>query len=318
MCFARISPSRATIIRQVATLALLARTAGAAMAQEIPQAPPVQQLLLRDARQLADKFTALYQQTPWTDRVAWGALGACAVLAVLTIIERTWALRSGRVMPKRFVRRLEERLEDGRVERAKLLDLCELNASAVARVGSAVVSRWGRPTADLERALAGAVRVEAEELRRNVPTLRRVAVLAPMLGLLGSLLMIGRLLQAQNPATVQQDWTQLLAQGLLPLTGGVLVAVLALISYDGLSVRVAKYTSRLEQLGARLVDEIALATPPPEPKLMLESPTPVPRAHLGNPMRREKLRDDYEYDEPRPKSRRRKPLEPIDLDELDD
>jgi len=244
-------------------------------------------------------------------------LAACTVLAVLTIIERTWALRSGRVMPKRFVRRLEERLEDGRLDRAKMLDLCELNASAVARIGSAVVSRWGRPTADLERALTGAVRVEAEELRRNVPTLRRVAVLAPMLGLLGSLLMIGRLLQAQNPATLQQESTQLMAQGLLPLTGGVLVAVLALISYDGLSVRVAKYTSRLEQLGARLVDQIALATPPPEPKLMLESPA-VPRAHLGNSTRRERSRDEYEYEEPRPKSRRRKPLEPIDLDELDD
>jgi biopolymer transport protein ExbB len=316
MRFAGISPWAVKIGHRVAALALLAPMTRA-VADDVPQAPPVQELLVRDARQFADKFTALYLQTPWTDRVAWGALAACAVLAVLTIIERTWALRSGRVMPKRFVRRLEERLEDGRLDRAKMLDLCELNASAVARVGSAIVSRWGRPTADLERALAGAVRVEAEELRRNVPTLRRVAVLAPMLGLLGSLLMIGRLLQAQNPATVQQDWTQLLAHGLLPLTGGVMVAVLALISYDGLSVRVAKYTSRLEQLGARLVDQIALATPPPEPRLMLESPA-VPRAHLGNSTRRERSRDEYEYDEPRPKSRRRKPLEPIDLDELDD
>jgi biopolymer transport protein ExbB len=317
MRFANLKPGMATRITPVALLTGLA-SVSSSIADEIPQAPPLQDLVIRDAQQLATKFQAIYQQTPWTDRVAWGALTACAVLAIITILERTWALRSRRIMPKRFLNRLEERLEDGRLDRSKLLDLCEMNASAAARVAVAVVSRWGRPTADLERALAGAVRLESEELRRNVPTLRRVAVLAPMLGLLGSLLMIGRLLQQHDPQAVQQAWTGLLAQGLLPLTGGVLIAVLALISYDGLSVRVSKYTSRLEMLGAKLVDQIALATPPAEHRIMLESPN-LPRPHLNNSPRRDKPRDRDDYEDSRHRnSRRRKPLEPIDLDELDD
>lgn len=320
MCSTSKTPVKAMRSLLIAALALIAHTRGT-LAQEAPQAPPLQQLIVRDANQFVARFAAIYQRTPWTDRVAWGALAACIVLAIVTTVERTWALRSRRIVPKRFVRRLEERLEDGRLDRAKLLDLCELNTSAAARVGAAVVSRWGRPTADLERALAGAVRVESEELQRNIPTLRRVAVMAPLLGLLGSLMMIGRLLQTQDTVTVQQNWTHLLAQGLFPLTGGVLIAVLALICYDGLSVRVSKYKSRLEQLGARLVDNIALATPPPEPKMILEAPT-LPKAHLGS-IRRDKVResydrDSYDYEEPRPKSsRKRKPIEPIDLDDLD-
>lgn len=317
MSFANLKPGMVFRIAPVALLSCLA-SAASTIADEIPQAPPLQNLVVRDAQQLATKFQSIYQQTPWTDRVAWGALLACTILAIITIIERTWALQSRRIMPKRFLNRLEERLEDGRLDRSKLLDLCEMNASSAARVAAAVVSRWGRPTADLERAFAGAVRLESEELRRNVPTLRRVAILAPMLGLLGSLLMIGRLLQQQDPHTVQQAWTGLLAQGLLPLTGGVLIAVLALISYDGLCVRVSKYTSRLEMLGAKIVDQIVLATPPAEPRVMLEAPI-VPRPHMNHAPRRDKNRDRDDYEDSRQRStRRRKPLEPIDLDELDD
>ena len=71
-------------------------------------------------------------------------------------------------------------------------------------------------------------------------------------------------------------------------------------------------------IGSKLVDQIALATPPAEPRIMLESPV-VPRPHMTNHPRREKLRDRDDYEDSRQRnSRRRKPLEPIDLDELDD
>lgn len=292
-------------------------------AQETPAPPPLTQLVSRDFQKMSALLVERYQTTPWTDRVAWGAIGACAILAILTLLERTWALRNRRILPKRFVSRLMERLEDGPVDRAKLIDLCELNDSAIARVASAVVSRWGRPTADLERAFNNSVRVEAEELQRNVPTLRRIAVLSPLIGLLGSLIMIGRLLSSQDAQEFQRQWTHQLAQGLFPLTAGVILAVLALIAYDGMCVKVSKAVSRLEKIGNKLVDQVALATPPPESRMMIEPPL-LHKPHLANGLIRES-REAYDRDrerdrEPRPRtsSRRRKSVEPIDLDELDD
>jgi biopolymer transport protein ExbB len=291
----------------------------AAHADEAPAPPPIQDLVARDFGALSTRLIELYHRTPWTDRVAWGALGACAVLAGLTILERTWAMRTRKILPKRFVNRLMERLEDGPVDRAKLVDLCELNDSAVARIAGAVVSRWGRPTADLERALSHGVRVEAEELQRNVPTLRRIAVLSPLLGLLGTLMMVGRLLQSRAAADFQQQWTHLLAQSLFPLTGGVMLAVLALISYDGLCVRVSKYVSRLEKIGVKLVDQVALATPPSDARLMIEPPPLLHRPHVGPGGRREPGYDRDGYSEGRQRSgKRRKAVDPIDLDDLDD
>ena len=74
--------------------------------------------------------------------------------------------------------------------------ICEMNPSPAARVALAAVRRWGRPAVDLERAVALTHRAEAECLRRNVGTLRRIAALAPLVGLLGTLLAIGRILAA--------------------------------------------------------------------------------------------------------------------------
>lgn len=293
-------------------------------AQEVPQAPPLQELILRDSKRLSAWAIDLYTKTPWTDRVAWGALGAAALLAMLTITERIWSLRKRRVVPRKFITRLEDRLDDGRLDRSKLTDLCEMHNCSAARVAGAVASRWGRPTADLERAMNLAVRVESEDLMRNIPTLRRVAVLAPMLGLLGSLMMIGRLLQTQDSQLVEETWTTILAQGLLPLTGGVLVAVLSLISYDGLSIKVARYTSRLEKLGTRLIDVVSIATTPVEPRRMIEPPA-LPRPHMPEFQPRQEKNKVYtdaddEY-EPRRRSqsgkRRRRPSDPIDLDDID-
>ena len=80
-----------------------------------------------------------------------------------------------------------DRLHDGKLDCGQALDHCELNPSPAARVALAAVRRWGRPAADLERAVALAHRVETDRLRRNVGTLRRIAVLTPLLGLLGTL-----------------------------------------------------------------------------------------------------------------------------------
>ena len=86
-------------------------------------------------------------------------------------------LRRRRVIPPDFMTRFLDRLRDGKLDSGKALDICELNSSPAARVALAAVRRWGRPAADLERAVAIAARVEADRLRRNVGTLRRIAAL---------------------------------------------------------------------------------------------------------------------------------------------
>lgn len=211
---------------------------------------------LRRGERAAEDLVAWYGRTPPGDRLAWGGLGACAVLGLFVLVERSGRLRVRRLVPREFTVRFLPRLRGGKLDRAKALDYCELNPSPAARVVLAAVRRWDRGVADQERAAATAIRVEGDRLRRNVATLRRIAALAPLVGLLGTLTAAGRALSAGGTEVIPA-----LGLALRPLTAGVAVAILALLAYDGLSVRVEKLVGMLESLAAEAVDVIALSAP---------------------------------------------------------
>jgi biopolymer transport protein ExbB len=230
----------------------------------------------------ADRFGQLavdwYRRTPPVDRVTWGGLGACGVLGLLVMAERTLVLRRRRVTPGGFLKRFRERLQEGKLDRGKALDLCELNPSPAARVALAAVRRWGRPVADIERAVALASRVETDRLRRNVGTLRRIAAMSPLLGLLGSLIAAGRALSVPGAA-----WGPALGNSLIPLTSGVALAIVALVVYDGLVGKVEKLTNAIDRLGAETVDAIAMSATPEPSTANPSSTRPIEPRRISHP-----------------------------------
>ena len=185
-------------------------------------------------------------------------------------------------MPRAFTARFLDRLHDGKLDCGQALDLCELNPSPAANVALAAVRRWGRPAGDLERAVALAHRVETDRLRRNVGTLRRIAVLTPLLGLLGTLFALGRALEAPCPREVRSGvgpGSLAAAATLTPLSAGIVIATLSLIAYDALLIRIEKLAGGLDRLGAETIDAIALAAPISTPTMALAHGEPRP-THL--------------------------------------
>ncbi len=156
-------------------------------------------LMLTRMRRAGAWLIAWYDRTPPSDRVIWGGLVACAGMGIVVLMERMVRLRSRRVMPSDFTARFVDRLHEGKLDCGQALDFCERNPSPAARVALAAVRRWGRPATDLERAVTLAHRVETERLRRNVGTLRRVAALAALLGVLGTLFALGRATRGHSP-----------------------------------------------------------------------------------------------------------------------
>ena len=257
----RSSVAGRPMVRAAAGLAL-AFVVLAAGADGGAAANPTLDALLKRGERFGQLAVEWYRRTPPVDRVTWGGLGACGVLGLLVMAERSLVLRRRRVTPGGFLKRYRERLQDGRLDRGKALDLCELNPSPAARVALAAVRRWGRPVADIERAVALASKVETDLLRRNVGTLRRIAAMSPLLGLLGSLIAAGRALSVPGAA-----WGPALGNSLIPLTSGVALAILALVAYDGLVGRVEKLANAIERLGAETVDAIAMsASSEPSPQ----------------------------------------------------
>jgi biopolymer transport protein ExbB len=226
------------------------------------------------ARRFGLRVAAWYQSTPPADRATWGGLAAAAALGLGVAAERALRLRRLRIIPADFAARFLERLQDGRIDRGKALDYCELNTSPASRVALAAVRRWGRSAADLERAVSLAHRVEAEHLRRGVATLRRIAALSPLIGLLGTLFSVSRALSELGPDAGAAAWGPAIASALAPLTAGVALATLALVAYDGLAARADSLAGALDRVGAETVDGIAMALPP--------EPASRPTPHAGS------------------------------------
>ncbi len=245
------------------------------------------------ARSSAKSAIDRLEDAPPADRVTWGGLAAATLLGSFVVLERMARLKRKTIIPPEFTNRFLSRLREGKLDRGKALDYCELNPSPASRVALSAVRRWGRSSADLDRASAIAQRVEADRLRRNVGTLRRVAALTPLIGLLGTLLATGQVLKSTSP-----DWGPGLASALSPLTAGVALAVLFLVAYDGLASRVDSLIAALDRIGAETVDAVAMALPvdPRPPLAPARTPhAPTIRIETSESPKRQRVEpDDYD------------------------
>lgn len=257
-------------------LAALALPASARAEDDLP-AEAGSILLQRHIARGVSEVLSWYEQTPAGERIAWGGLVACVPLGLCVLVERSIRLRRRAVVPDDFTARFLDRLHEGRLDGGKALDYCEMNPSPAARVALAAVRRWGRPAGELERAVALAHRWESERLRRNVGTLRRITILAPLLGVLGSLLTFDRIMIEAGDGSLA--WSAL-AEALRPAILGVGVATAALVLYDLLMVRIERLSGALDRLGAETVDAVAMTTATAAPSL-----SSTPHVRLGDPPR---------------------------------
>jgi biopolymer transport protein ExbB/TolQ len=209
---------------------------------------------IRDQAALVAKRVLLwYDQTPPLERISWGGLAMSAAFGAVVFFGRLCRVRTRHVLPSRFVDRLMIRLRERKVDLANASDLCELNPCAAARIVRAALDRWGQSTSELERAVVLASRVERRRLWHGLGTLRTIAVLSPLLGLLGSLCSMSRALATATSLPPGPA----LSAALNPLIAGVGLAIVAFAAYDGLVARVEALVHALDCLGAATVDALA-------------------------------------------------------------
>lgn len=187
-------------------------------------------------------------------------LGLCSIVVVWFSIERVVALRRGRVLPRPFVRRFFEHLEEGKVDARGAIKLCEDNGSPIAMVFASGLKKWGKPSVEVEQAIIDGGERQVSHLRKGLRVLNGCATVAPLLGLLGTV--VGMIDSFNTIATVNaMGKSEELAAGiglaLLTTAVGLLIAIPALIMYMYLAGRVDGLVIEMDRLGEDLVDLIS-------------------------------------------------------------
>lgn len=189
-------------------------------------------------------------------------IGACSFVLLVFIFERAISLRKSRIVPRPFVKRFLQQLEDGALEPEEALKHCKKNRSYVARVFAAGVKKWGKPSVEVEQALLDSGERVSNEMRKYLRLINGVATVTPLLGLLGTVLgMIHAFdaIAAVDPTVA--DPKILIATGisqaLLTTAAGMSVAIPAIIAYLYFVGRVDQRVIEIDQLSQRLVNEIS-------------------------------------------------------------
>ena len=184
----------------------------------------------------------------------------CSVVLLTFVFERLVSLRTGRVIPKAFVSRFLKHLKDGSLDRERALDVCKDNGSPVAEVFAGAARKWGRPSVEVEQGIIDAGERSTHGLRRFLRIFSALAVIGPLLGLLGTV--VG-MIQAFN-AVASSDalgrpeaLSQGISRALLNTAFGLVVAIPAQTAYFYFVSRVDRLIIEMDRLAQEVVNVIS-------------------------------------------------------------
>jgi biopolymer transport protein ExbB len=187
-------------------------------------------------------------------------LGLTSIIAGWVAIERLVVLRRGRVIPKPFVKRFFDLLEEGKLDPKSAIKLCEENGSPMAAVLAHGVRKWGKPSVEVEQAIIDGGERQVSQLRSYLRVLNGAATIGPLLGLLGT---VWGMVESFNTIAMKsamgkaEDLAAGIGLALLTTVVGLLIAIPSLVMYMYLAGRVDSLVMEMDAIAQELVDFIS-------------------------------------------------------------
>ena len=182
-------------------------------------------------------------------------IGLCSLVSLAVALERMFSLRESRVVPKPLVDEVKRELSRGRATEA--LELCQKSWHPVSRVLEAGILRFRRPRNEIKEAIENAGRQEVEMLEKNLDLLAFLANIAPLLGLLGTVLGLIRIFgvlegikNIGEPGVLAGG----VAEALINTAAGLAVAIPAMLFHHQLARRAQRFMLRMEKVAAEVLE----------------------------------------------------------------
>jgi len=199
---------------------------------------------------------SIFREAGWP---IWPLL-ATSVLCLALIFERLLSLRRSLVLPRGLSEQVMDMLRS-RQDTPEALARLERN-SPLGKVLAEVMRYRHLPREALRSVVEDAGRAVAHDLNRYLSAIGTIAVVAPLLGLFGTVVGMIEIFAAYSP--IGGDPAQL-ARGIsiaLYNTGfGILIAIPAMIAHRFLRNRVDNYLHAMEQAAVRLARLLAQTSP---------------------------------------------------------
>lgn len=197
----------------------------------------------------------------WQLLVAGGStmifLGMVSVAATASVIYHFYYVTPERLTPPEFIENLLVLLE--KKENEKALSVCKTQSNIVSAIAAKGIKKVPKGKAVVEEAVQYEGKEQIERLWQNLSYLGDMAVIAPMLGLLGTVL---GMIEAFNYQAFKAGMVkplplaQGLAKAMITTAFGLIIAVPILVFYAYFRGRIARITQNTERAASEIVHSL--------------------------------------------------------------
>jgi len=184
---------------------------------------------------------------------------ACSVLGLALIIERSLSLRPAKVAPPQLLQEVLSATKEG-VPTAEVIDQLERNSILGEVLANGLRALQAKPAIaaeELQATLESAGRVAAHKLARYLTALATIASVAPLLGLLGTVVGMIEIFGSQSPSgSNPAQLAHGISIALYNTAFGLIIAIPSLIFWRYFRARVDEYLLTLELAAERLLQHL--------------------------------------------------------------
>ena len=178
-----------------------------------------------------------------------------SLVAVYIIVERYFTLTRAGQVDHNFMNSIRNSVENGNLQAAKAL--CQSVDAPMARMVEKGLDRIGKPLDDINKSIENVGNLELLKLEKNLSTLASISGIAPMIGLLGTV--IGLIISFQDMANEKGTITaQTLSSGIyhaLTATAfGLFVSIIAMAGYNVLVNKLDEVIFKMENTAMQFMD----------------------------------------------------------------
>ncbi len=177
-----------------------------------------------------------------------------STLALAISLERAWSLRTTRVAPPDLLARVWKWIKAGQLDAARIKELRADSPLGEILAAGLLNSKHGREI--MKESIEEAGSHVVHELERYLSLLGTIAVISPLLGLLGTVVGIIEAFMAVTSSGMN-DPTMLaggISKALITTAGGIAVAIPALVMHRWFTRHITSMTVEMEQQAIKLVD----------------------------------------------------------------
>jgi biopolymer transport protein ExbB len=209
----------------------------------------------------------------------WGMVPilVCSAVGLAIVLERFWTLRRSAVLPPGLGEQVRGWAHSQQLNPSHIQALRE--NSPLGELLAAALEVRNRSRADIKERIEDTGRHVVHGLERYLNTLGTIALIGPLLGLLGTVFGLIRMFLAVMVSGVGDPMKMAggIGEALVCTASGLVVAIPAYVLHRYFRSRVRGYVVQMEKQASALLDELSLARPAPVDS-RAAAPAPTPRA----------------------------------------